>query len=86
MTFIFHLLLGLAIAAAGAFMVIRTSIVIDFFGAVEWAEAKLGAGGTNLFYKCVGLFVVFIGFLVATNLWEKFLFGAFSSFMPGLAR
>lgn len=86
MTFIFHLLLGLAIAAAGAFMVIRTSIVIDFFGAVEWAEAKLGGGGTNLFYKCVGLFVVFIGFLVATNLWEKFLFGAFSSFMPGLGR
>ncbi len=86
MSFIFHFLLGLAIAAAGAFMVIRTSVMIDFFGSVEWAEAKLGGGGTNLFYKCVGLFIVFIGFLVATNLWEKFLQGLFGSFMPGLGQ
>lgn len=67
-------------------MVIRTVIMIDFFGSVEWAEAKLGPGGTNLFYKCVGLFVVFIGFLVATNLWNTFLGGLFGSFMPGFGR
>lgn len=84
MTFLPHLLLGLAIAAVGAFFVIRTYVIIDFFGSIEWAEAKLGAGGTNLAYKCIGLFIVFMGFLIATNLWEKFLQSAFS-FMPGMS-
>ena len=73
MSIFLRILLGIAIAAAGTFMVIRTRIILDFFGPWDWAEAKLGGGGSNLFYKLVGIVIVFIGFMVATNLWNEFL-------------
>lgn len=73
MGLILRILLGLVIAALGAIMVIRTRIFLDFFGPMPWAEAKLGGGGSNLMYKIIGLTAIFIGFMVATNLWRAFL-------------
>jgi len=78
-----RLLIGLGIAGLGSVMVIKTHLVIDLFGSVDWAEQKLGGGGTNLFYKGVGLFFVFIGFLVATNMWDSFLQSTLGSVLPG---
>ncbi|MBU2612875.1 hypothetical protein KJ925_00250 [Patescibacteria group bacterium] len=66
-------LIGLAIASAGTFMVLKTRVILGFFGPVAWADAKLGGGGSNLFYKLIGIVIALIGFLVATNLWEAFL-------------
>lgn len=68
-----RILAGIAIAGAGVFMVIRTRNILDFFGPFDWAEAKLGNGGSNLFYKLVGVVVIFLGFMVATDLWNAFL-------------
>ncbi len=82
MGFIVRILIGLGIAALGAFMVIKTFMVVDLFGAVDWAEQKLGGGGTNLFYKAVGLLFIFIGFMVATNLWNSFLQSTLGSILP----
>ena len=82
MGFIIRLVIGLGIAALGSIMVIKTHLVIDFFGSVDWAEQKLGGGGTNLFYKGLGLLIVFVGFLVATNMWDNFLQATLGSLLP----
>lgn len=73
MAIFLRILLGLAIAAAGTFLVVKTKIFLDFFGHSQWADAKFGGGGSNLMYKVIGLVLAFIGFMVATNLWDAFL-------------
>ncbi len=74
--------IGLGILAVGAFFVIRTRKFIEFFGPIEWADAKLGGGGTNLMYKFIGLILCFIGIIVATNLWDAFLNATLGSLFP----
>ncbi len=78
-----RILIGLGIAALGSWMVIKTNTIRDWFGSVDWAEEKLGGGGTNLFYKGLGLVFIFIGFLVATNMWGSFLQSTLGSLLPG---
>ena len=73
MGFVIRILIGVALAAVGAVMVIKTRIFLDFFGYSAWADPKLGGGGSNLLYKFIGLVLVFTGFMVATNLWNAFL-------------
>ncbi len=82
MNIFLRVLLGLAIAALGSFIVIRTHLMVDVLGSVEWAERKLGGGGTNLAYKAAGLVFIFVGFMVATNLWSAFLEATLGSLLP----
>lgn len=82
MGFILRVLLGLGIVAVGAFFVIRTRDIVDFFGSVDFAERYLGGGGTNLFYKLLGIVFCLLGFLVATNLWNAFLQATLGSLFP----
>lgn len=79
---ILRVILGLAITTAGAFFVIKTRYVLDFFGPISWAEQKLGGGGSALMYKVIGLIFCFVGFMVATNLWNAFLQATLGSFLP----
>ncbi len=80
MGFILRLIIGLGIAAAGVAFVLKTPMVVDLFGPVPWAEAKLGS--TSLFYKLLGIVVILIGFIVAFNLWDAFLQATFGSLFP----
>lgn len=73
MEIMWRILIGLFVAGLGAGMVIKTTSVLDFFGPIEWAEAKMGPGGSALAYKILGILIAFIGFMVATNLWSAFL-------------
>lgn len=68
-----RILIGLGVAGVGAFLVIRTRKMLEWFGQIEWADAHMGGGGSNLMYKLIGIFLCFIGFMVATNLWNEFL-------------
>jgi hypothetical protein len=77
-----RILIGLLVLGIGAFMVIRTRYILDFFGPIDWAEAKLGGGGSNLLYKCIGILFCFIGIIVATNLWDAFLQATLGSVIP----
>lgn len=70
---ILRILIGVAILGVGVFMVIRTRHVLGFFGPIDWAERKLGGGGSNLFYKLIGIFFCFIGMIVTFNLWNAFM-------------
>ena len=63
-----RILLGLFVIAVGFLMVWKTVGFQDFFGANAWAERKMGPGGTNTFYKLLGVGVAFLGMLIATNL------------------
>ncbi len=73
MNFFLRILIGFAIMGAGVFTVIRTRSVLGFFGPIEWAERKLGGGGSNLLLKLIGIAFCFIGMIVAFNLWNAFL-------------
>ncbi|MCE9585916.1 hypothetical protein K8R04_01190 [Candidatus Uhrbacteria bacterium] len=77
-----RVLLGLVIVAVGAFFVIRTRTIVDFFGGVDFAEKYLGGGGTNLFYKLLGIVFCLLGFLIATNMWTAFLQATLGSLFP----
>lgn len=85
MSIFYRILVGLLIASVGAFMVVRTRSIIDLFGTSTWAEMHMGGGGTNLFYKVIGVVVCFVGFMVATNLWNTFLQATIGSLF-GLGR
>ncbi len=82
MGFFTRVLIGLAMAGLGAFMVIRTRDIVDFFGTVDFAEHYLGGGGTNLFYKLLGIVICLIGFIVATDMWNAFLQATIGSLFP----
>ena len=82
MNFFVRVLLGLSIAGVGLFFTIKTSSIVDMFGSVDWAEQKLGGGGTNLFYKLLGIVITLLGFIVATNFWNALLEATLGSILP----
>ena len=45
----------------------KTKKIIDWFGYNAWAESKMGAGSSWLFYKLLGILIVFIGVFTVTN-------------------
>ncbi|OIP79605.1 MAG: hypothetical protein COT39_01495 [Parcubacteria group bacterium CG08_land_8_20_14_0_20_48_21] len=43
------------------------------FGSIGWAEAHFGSsGGSRLFYKLIGIFFIFIGIMLITNIFSTF--------------
>lgn len=54
--------------ALGVAMNLKTAAFLNFTGKVEWAERHLGIeGGTRLFYKLLGLLVIFLSWMYAFN-------------------
>lgn len=82
MNVVLRILIGLALTALGSFLVIRTRGFLQFFGPIDWAERKLGGGGSVLLYKTLGLLLAFIGIIVTTNLWDWFLQATLGSLLP----
>ncbi len=82
MNIFLRILIGILIAGVGTYMVLRTETILGFFGTVDWAERKLGGGGSRLFYKLLGIAIVFVGFMVATNLWSAFIESTLGSILP----
>ncbi len=78
MSLIFQILIGVAIAAVGAFFVVKTPVILDFFGGVDWAERHLG--GSRLFYKLLGIVFIVLGLIVATDMWDALLNATLGSF------
>jgi hypothetical protein len=76
-----RILIGLILVVVGATMVIKTNKFQDFFGEMAWSYKYLGAGGTRLMYKFIGLLMCFIGFMVITNLWTAFLNATLGSWL-----
>jgi hypothetical protein len=69
-------ILGGIAALVGVGMILKTEWLIENIGSSAWAEAKMGtSGGSRLFYKLIGLALIFIGFMLITNLFQGFLEG-----------
>lgn len=68
--------IGLVALAVGISMVIKTDKYIEFLGRNDWAEQKLGQGGTWLFYKLIGVVICLLGILGVTGLLTGFMGGA----------
>jgi hypothetical protein len=66
---------GILLILAGLPFVLKTQWFLQNFGSVAWAEAKLGSGGTWLFYKLIGIGISLIGILMATGLLGGLLIG-----------
>ena len=80
--FILRVLGGGVLAAGGVACVLYTEWLINNIGPVEWAERNLGtSGGSRLFYKLLGVVLVFAGFLVMTNLFGAFFMGTVGQFL-----
>lgn len=79
-----RILIGLLMVGAGFLVVWKTRNIEDMFGPIDWAEAKLGGGGTNMMYKFIGVVVIFVGFMVMTNLWNAFLEATLGSLFKGV--
>lgn len=77
-----NIVIGLALVAIGFVFVWKTRKFIEFFGPIDYADQKLGGGGTNITYKFIGLVLILIGFLWATNLWNAFLEATLGGIFP----
>lgn len=77
-----RIIIGIVVLAMGVGITWKTRAIVGFFGHIEWAERKIGGGGTYLIYKTIGLLLCFAGMLVATNLWEAFLQATIGAIFP----
>jgi len=69
-----QIILGILITALGAFMVIRTDLILQTFGRVSWFEENLGSeGGSRLGYKLLGLLILFFGIIMMTGSGDSFM-------------
>ena len=67
----------------GAFMVIRTEWFIENFGYSDWAEAKLGGGGTRIMYKVLGILFIVGSVLGMTGALGEIIIGVFGKLFIG---
>jgi ABC-type dipeptide/oligopeptide/nickel transport system permease component len=72
---ILRVLFGIVVMVMGYFIVMKSETVFSWFGRIDWAEEKLGAGQSRLFYKLVGILVAFTGIFIATNIISDILSG-----------
>lgn len=63
-----RIIVGIVGTALGVAMNLKTESFLRFTGKIAWAERHLGIeGGTRLFYKLLGLIVIFISWVYAFN-------------------
>lgn len=71
-----RIVVGIIAALVGVGMILKTEWLIENFGTSAWAEEKMGtSGGSRLLYKLIGLGLIFVGFMLITNLFQAFLMG-----------
>lgn len=69
---------GLLAIAVGVAMVLKTEVLMSWFGKSEWAEAKMaGSGGTRMLYKLIGIAIIFIAMMAMTGLLGSFILSTF---------
>ena len=74
-----HIIIGLIMMVVGFLIVVKSEWMLNNFGRIGFFDQHLGAeGGTRLGYKLIGIFVIFVGFLVFTNMIGGFLLWVFS--------
>ncbi len=79
----FVTIFGVIIFIFGVLFILFTEWFVQNFGRIEWAEQHLGAeGGTRIFYKLLGLILIFFGMLMILGLFGGLVMWIFSPLMP----
>ncbi|MFA6594244.1 MAG: hypothetical protein WCT16_03205 [Candidatus Buchananbacteria bacterium] len=79
-----RILIGVAVIIVGFFMVWKPRFFYDFMGHQMWAEKIFGIHEDELAYKVIGVIVMFVGALIATDLIYNLLAWFFSPVVKGL--
>ena len=60
--------IGIILISVGFIVVWKSDWIMNNFGRIPWAEAKLGMdGGTRLFWKLIGIIIILGSFLYMTG-------------------
>ena len=71
-------LIMLAGMVLGALLVLKSDWIVSVFGRVPWAETHLGSeGGTRIFWKLVGIAIIFLAFFYYTDILQNILIRIF---------
>lgn len=71
-----RVLIGILITAIGFWVVWKSEKVFRFFGRSAWAEKYLRyEGGSHLFYKLIGVAIIFLGLFIISNIWADIMRG-----------
>ncbi len=80
-----YVFLGIIFCIVGALITMKSEWFFREFGRIEWAEKYLGMeGGTRLFYKLLGILIIFAGFFVLSGLHFQILGWIAKTFFGGL--
>lgn len=76
--------LGFVGIAVGFVLIWQSNWIVNNFGRIDWAEIHLGTeGGTRLFWKLIGLGVIFLAMLYMFGLVEGIIWWIFSPLFRG---
>lgn len=69
-----RIFIGIILTVIGYLFVWKSEWLLNNFGRIAWAEKKLGTeGGSRLFYKLLGITIMFLGFFYATGVTDEIL-------------
>ncbi len=75
-------LIGTLIVALGSLVTWKANWILDNFGRTRWAEKHLG-GGSRVFYKLIGIGIIFLGFFVLSGISKALLKGFMNMLQMG---
>ena len=64
-------IISILVIALGALITIKSEKLYESLGPVDWAEQKLGAGGSRLFYKLVGIGIIFLALFYMSGILQS---------------
>ncbi len=64
--------------AVGGLITAYSEKIYENFGPSDWAEQKLGSGGSRLFYKLVGIGIIFLSFFYMSGILQSIGLAIFS--------
>ncbi len=74
-------ILGIIVIIIGFLLIIKTQWFITNFGHSQWAEAKMGGGGTRILYKIIGMVCIIGSLMGMTGMMEEVVLGIFSGLL-----
>jgi hypothetical protein len=67
---IWRIIIGAVVCVVGFYMVKKPEAALDFIGPIDFAEEHV-SGGSQSFYKLIGIIIIAVGFMVITGLYGK---------------
>lgn len=76
-----QIFLGLIGIGIGILLVIKTEPLLGYTGHIGWIEEHLrGFGGTRMFYKLLGVFIVLVSLMYMTGMLQNMIVAIFGRF------